>query len=85
MISENFNLMFRFVSMRPLDNNKKAIQINKADFAGFKFEKSFFGYKENLILSLKTKKGVANYPPISISALSQKHKAMLKQALNQFV
>ncbi len=79
------SLMFRFVSLRPLDNNKKAIKISKRDFAGFKFEKSFFGYKENLILSIKTKKGVANYPPISLSALSQKHKLMLKQSLNQFV
>ncbi len=79
------SLMFRFVSLRPLDNNKKAIKISKHDFAGFKFEKSFFGYKENLILSIKTKKGIANYPPISLSALSQKHKLMLKQSLNQFV
>lgn len=79
------SLMFRFVSMRPLDNNKKAIKMSKRDFAGFKFEKSFFGYKENLILSIKTKKGIANYPPISLSALSQKHKSTLKQSLNQFV
>ena len=78
-------LMFRFISMRPFDSNKKAVKISKSDFAGFKFEKSFFGYKENLILSIKTKKGIANYPPISLSALSQKHKSMLKQSLNQFV
>jgi len=79
------NLMFRFVSMRPFDSAKKAVQIKITDFAGYKFEKSFFGLKENIILRIKTKKGIANFPPISISALSEKHKQMLKQALNQFV
>ncbi|PLX11180.1 MAG: hypothetical protein C0597_15530 [Marinilabiliales bacterium] len=77
-------LMFRFVSMRTFDNDKKAINISKLDFVGFKFEKLFFGYKQNLILRIRTKKGSANYPPISISALSQKHLKMLEQSLNQF-
>jgi hypothetical protein len=78
-------LNFRWVSMRTFDNKKKAINIKTNDFVGFKFEKLFFGYKQNLILTIKTKKGIANYPPISISALSKKHKDMLKQSLNQFV
>jgi len=77
-------LMLRFVSMRTFDNDKKAINISKLDFVGFKFEKLFFGYKQNLILRIRTKKGSANYPPISISALSQKHLKMLEQSLNQF-
>ena len=77
--------MFRFVSMSPFDSKKRAIKINKNDFAGFDFKESLLGSRKNLILSIQTKNGVANYPPISISALSQKHKNMLKQSLSQFV
>ncbi|MFC2151409.1 hypothetical protein ACFLSE_02695 [Bacteroidota bacterium] len=82
---EGDKLVFRFVSLRPFDNKKQAIEIHKKDFKGYKFQKSFINFKEDLILMIKTKKGFANYPPISVSALSIKHKNMLIQSLNQFV
>lgn len=79
------HLMFRFVSMSPFDSKKRAIKIDKNDFAGFEFNESLLGFRKNLVLSIHTKNGVAHYPPISISALSQKHKNNLKQSLSQFV
>jgi hypothetical protein len=78
-------LIFHFVSLRPFDNKKRAIEIYKKDFEGYKINKSFFNLKEDLILTVKTKRGVANYPPISITALSLKHKNLLKNSLNQVV
>ena len=78
-------LVFKYVSMRPFDSEKKAIKINKTEFGGYEFEKSFFDLKEELILKIKTNKGLANYPPISISSLSVKQKKLLKAALNQFI
>ncbi|MFC2104218.1 hypothetical protein ACFLS4_02555 [Bacteroidota bacterium] len=82
---EGNKLVFRFVSLRPFDNKKQAIEIHKKDFKGYKLQKSFMNFKEDLILIIKTKKGIANYQPICISALSLKHKNMLIQSLNQFV
>ncbi len=80
---EGEKLIFRFVSLRPFDNKKRAIEIHKKDFKGYKITKSFFNLKEDLILIVKTKNGVANYAPISITALSLKHKNLLKNSLNQ--
>lgn len=80
---EGEKLVFRFISLRPFDNEKKAIEISKKDFEGYKINKSFLGFKKELILKLKTKNGVANYPPISITALSQKHKNMLVNSFSQ--
>ena len=80
---EGNKLIFRFVSLRPFDNKKRVIEIHKKDFEEYKIDKSFFNLKEDLILTVKTKKGVANYPPISITALSLKHKDLLKNSLNQ--
>lgn len=81
---ESDKLIFRFISLRPFDNKKQAIEIHKKDFKGYKIKKSFFNLNENLILAIKTKKGIASFPPICISALSLKHKNMLLRSLKQF-
>lgn len=77
-------LVFKFVSLRPFDNAKKTIQIKKKDFGGYKIEKSILNFNCNLILSIKTKKGLAKYPPISISSLSEKQIKLLQGSLNQY-
>ena len=82
---EGEKLIFRFVSLRPFDNKKQAIEIQKKIFSGYKIDKSVFSFNQNLILTVKTKRGVANYPSISITALSSKHKDLLKNSLNQIV
>ena len=78
-------LVFRFVSFRPFDNAKKAIEIDKKIFGGYHVNKMFFNLKKELVLSIKTKKGLAKYPAISISALSDNQIKLLKNALNQFM
>ncbi len=82
---EGEKLVFRFISLRPFDNEKKAIEILKKDFGGYKIHKSFLSFKRELILKVKIKKGVVNYPPISITALSQKHLKMLVNSFDQLV
>lgn len=82
---EGNKLVFKFISFRPFDNAKKAIEIEKGKFSGYKIEKSFFNMKKELILSIKTKNGVAKFPSISISALSEENLTLLKSSLNQFV
>lgn len=82
---EGNKLIFRFISLRPFDNKRNAIEILKKDFRRFKTSKSFFDLKEELILFVKTPKGVANYPSFSITALSLKQKSLLKNSLSQFV
>lgn len=82
---EGDKLTFKFISMRPFDNKKQAIEILKTDFRSYQIKSIFLKIKQDLILSVKTKNGVANYPPISITALSSKHKKRLINSLNQFV
>jgi hypothetical protein len=78
-------IMLRFASLRPFDDRKKAIDIRKKDFKGYIIKKSFINLREELIIKVSTKKGLANYPPISLTALSAKHKNMLISSLNQFI
>ena len=82
---EGEKLVFRFISLRPFDDKKKSIEILKKKFTGYKIQKSLLNLKEDLILSVKTKNGIANYPPISITALTNKYKNILKGSLDQVV
>jgi len=75
------NLIFRFYSMRVFSGKPKSIEISKTSFLKYDIVPSFFNKKESLILYQKTDKGVAKYPPISLTLLAKKQKTELKRAL----
>lgn len=73
--------VFKFISLRPFDDKKKSIVLNKSLYKGAKIQSSFFNLKKDLLVFTQAKKGVVSYPPISISALNSKQVEMLKKAL----
>ena len=75
------NLKFRYYSLRFLYGKPKTIEIPKSDFVNYDITTSFFNKKDSLILYQKTKKGVAKYPPISLTLLGDNKKRELKRAL----
>ena len=75
------NLVFRFYSLRFFSVKPKTIEIPKSSFFKYDIVTSFFNKKDSLVLYQKTNKGVAKYPPISLTLLSKKQKTELKRAL----
>jgi len=75
------NLIFRFYSMQLFSGKPKTIEISKASFLKYELVSDFFNKKESLVLFQKTDKGVAKYPPISLTLLGKKQKTELKRAL----
>ncbi len=80
---EGDKIIFRFFSLSIFTNQKSSIEMFKKDFAGFKIKKSYSGLKENLILYQKANKGVAKYPPVSITALTGKEKSSILNSLSK--
>jgi hypothetical protein len=78
---ENDTYVFKFVSLRPFDSEKKSIVLQKDYFRGIKIQESFFNFKKELIVFAETRNGVVSYPPVSISALSKSHILILKKLL----
>ncbi len=78
-------LIFRYFSIHPFLGKKMAIEIPKTILSDFHVSTSLFGLKKELTLSVKTKKGSANYPPISISALTKKDTKRLSKNLESIV
>jgi hypothetical protein len=77
-------IVIRFYSLRPLSSNKNSIEILKPNLHKFEVVEKFFGLKEILVLYQKTKSGIAKYPPICLSALTNEEKTKLKEALRKY-
>jgi hypothetical protein len=75
------NLIFKYYSLRVLYGKPKTIEIPKSSFDTYDITTGFFNKKESLVLYQKTKKGVAKYPPISLTLLGKNKKTELKRAL----
>jgi hypothetical protein len=71
------NFILRYFSLRPLHDRKNAIEFNKREFERYEIKRSFAGLNESVIIYRKTSKGVAKYPPVSITALDKKSREKL--------
>lgn len=77
------NVTVRFYNSHPLLRKYKQFQIPLHAFSGYEVKKSLFDKKQELILKVKTKNGIVDYPPVSISALNKKEKRELFAVLNK--
>ena len=83
--SDNGNdIVFKFYSMRIFSGKKNTIEIHKKDFVKYQTNSSLFKVRDYLIIYQKLKKGIAKYPPISITGLSKKDKAKLINQLSLY-
>ncbi len=76
------NLVFKFYSLRNFYGRPKTIEISKMSFSKYEFITGFFNKKESLVLYQRTPKGVAKYPPISLTLLKKSQRTELKRALH---
>jgi hypothetical protein len=81
---EGDNLVFRYFTAGIIGGRKNSIEINKMEFSGYKTEVRFFGLIRSITLYQKFQKGIAKYPPVYISALSDEERSKLIRSLNQY-
>jgi len=67
---ESDKIVLRYFSPGLFTTKKNSIEIPKKEFAGYELESFFMRYREKLIILRKTGKGIAKYPPVSITALN---------------
>jgi hypothetical protein len=82
---EEGKLILRYVSLRPFNNKKYSVEINKNDLHSYKIKRHHFNIKQELIIYVNTPQGVAKYPPISISGLNEEEFNKMKKMLNQLL
>src|SRR5512133_2661647 len=67
---EGDSIVFRYFFAGIVGGKKNTIAIPKRTFAGYRYEKKYLGLVKSIILSQKIGEGIANYPPVYISALT---------------
>ena len=76
-------IILRYYSLRPLEDKKNAIEFNKREFHNFRINRLLNGFNESLVIFRKTPKGIAKYPPVSITALPSNEKKRLIASLDK--
>ena len=82
---ENNSISIKYYTLGFFPGAKRTIQFPIQEFHGFELKKSFFNLHENLFIFRKMKKGIANYPPISVTGLSPIEKTKLEEALSNLI
>jgi hypothetical protein len=76
---ESDKIVMRYFSPNLFTSKKNSIEIPKKEFAGYTIQSFMLGYRERIILTRKTSRGIASYPPVSITALNtdEKHNLLI--------
>ena len=82
---ESNSISIKYYTLGFFPGAKRTIQFPIQEFHGFELKKSFFNLHENLFIFRKMKKGIANYPPISVTGLSPIEKTKLEEALSNLI
>ena len=61
----------------------QTIEFPAATLHSCNIEKSFFGFVEDLILNVKTRRGIAEYPPVSMAALTRQERESIQKSLQK--
>lgn len=77
-------IIIRYFNAGIIGGRKNSVEIDKRSLAGYKSETKYFGLVTSIIFFQKFSEGVAKYPPVYISALSQTEKAKLFKALSAY-
>ncbi|MBN2756867.1 MAG: hypothetical protein JXR51_06775 [Bacteroidales bacterium] len=79
----NYKIQIKNYPARPILRKYKAYEIKINDLHHIEVKYSFFKLKIELILWIKTSKGIGKYPALSLSALSKNEKIKLLNYLNK--
>ncbi|MFA8435645.1 MAG: hypothetical protein ACEPOZ_14085 [Marinifilaceae bacterium] len=77
-------IVLRHYPLHPFHDKFKSIEIPKNEFSHFVIQKKLFNLRSELILFQTTSRGLAKFPPISISALPKKSQIAIINSLSQF-
>ncbi len=81
----NEKLVFRFYNAHPFFMKPRAIELNNKLLAKYEVKKKLWGLQKFIIIHQHTPKGIAKYPPISVSAVGPQQWEKLDKTLKMQV
>ena len=81
----NQRIRIRYYSILPVLRNYRAIEVAHGNLRGFRTEKRMLGLRTVLVVEATFKGRLATYPPINVTALSEKELSALLRLLTQYL
>jgi hypothetical protein len=78
-------LQFNYYSVASTMRNYQSIEFPLDQLAGYELKKSFLGLRKMLTISVNSKYGIADYPPISVTLLNQKELSQIFHVLKEIM
>lgn len=77
--------ILRYFSLRPIAGKKNSIEFNKGELKKFEIKQSLLGFNQNIIIYRSTPKGIAKYPPVSITALGKDNRERMLASIQKLI
>ena len=74
-------LTLRYLTLGPFGGSRKSLEFPLKDFVNYQITRKTYGYKKEIILFRQTPKGIAKYPPVSISSLNEEEIKKIEEIL----
>jgi len=74
-------IVLRYHGLGPIGTTFKSIEFPAQKLAKYEIQSAFFGIRKELVLYQETKKGIAKYPGVSLSAMASKDREKLLAVL----
>jgi hypothetical protein len=84
LVTERY-LQVNFYSVSSTVRNYQSIEMELHQLVGFQVKQSILGMKKTLTLSVQSKYGIADYPPISVSILKKNEIEQVAHVLNKIL
>ncbi|MCF8361766.1 MAG: hypothetical protein K9G70_03995 [Prolixibacteraceae bacterium] len=84
LVTERY-LQVNFYSVSSTVRNYQSIEMELHHLVGFQVKQSILGLKKTLTLSVQSKYGIADYPPISVSILKKNEIEQVVHVLNKIL
>lgn len=85
MLVTESEMQVNYYSVSTTTRDYQSIVVPINHFRDYTFQKSLMGLKNELILSVDSKYGIADYPPISVSILKEKEIAQITHVFNEML
>ncbi len=77
--------VLRYFSLRPLTEKKSAIEFNKNELYRYEIINPLFGLNRSLVIYRKTARGIAKYPPVSVTAVKKSDRKKMLASIQKII
>lgn len=85
MLVTDDELQLNYYTLALVHRDHQSLQFDRNQLKSFKIQKSFMGLRSDLVITIQTPSGLADFPPVSTTLLSRNEISQITQMLNTII